>query len=85
MLLAMYAGLKEALQLEVIARQAAEAKAQRMTRQHAAIDSRIHRWPNPFERTDLCHLCRGRAMLCAELRIANETSARLQREQRRLH
>ena len=47
--------MKEALQLEVLARQQAEAKAQRATRQHQALD--------------------------AQLRIANETAARLQREQ----
>jgi phage-related tail protein len=33
--------MKEALQLEVIARQAAEAKAQRLHRQHAALDSQL--------------------------------------------
>ena len=49
--------MKEALQLEVIARQAAEAKAQRAVRQHAALDS--------------------------QLRIANETVNRMQREQQR--
>ena len=49
--------MKEALQLEVIARQAAEAKAQRAVRQHSAVDS--------------------------QLRIANETVNRLQREQQR--
>jgi hypothetical protein len=48
--------MKEALQLEVIERQAAEAKAQRAMRQLASLDS--------------------------QCRIATETAARLQREQR---
>lgn len=48
--------MREALQLEVIARQASEAKAQRLQRQHAALDS--------------------------QLRIASETTQRLQRERR---
>ena len=46
--------IKEALQLEVIAREAAEGKAQRLHRSHAALDS--------------------------QLRIANESLARLMRE-----
>ena len=49
--------IKEALQLEVIAREAAEGKAQRLHRSHAALDS--------------------------QLRIANESLARLMRETRR--
>lgn len=49
--------MREALELEVLARQAAEAKAQRLHRQQAALE--------------------------AQLRLANETAQRLQREQRR--
>ena len=49
--------IKEALELEVIARQAAEARGQRLQRQAAALDS--------------------------QLRLANETNARLERERGR--
>ena len=48
--------VKEALQLEVIAREAAEGKAQRLHRSHAVLDS--------------------------QLRVANESLARLTREAR---